>query len=335
MVLSSDYSPMKKLFGLLLMSILVGGTAQAFSDVTIGDRYYPATTYLKQVEVFKGYEDGSFGRDKLINRAEALKTIFSATETGLGEGEAASFNDVPADAWFAPYVSQAANQGIVSGDGATGNFAPGRSVNKAEFLKMLTIAFEIDPTAYELTASAADVPDDAWFAPYLKFALQFKVIKPDGANNASPSKELTRGEVAEIIFEMLHQGKGLEPQNLLNLTEVHLIKGLEFLEQGDIATAAILVSIAERFSTYAVELLPQNSVVLSANKVVEALKSIVSAYTAGSKGQLNEVVSSAKKAWNEADESLKLNPKNEVLSEKLKNIASQLANDAREAGAEG
>ena len=323
---------------LLSALILVGGfTSQtkAFSDITIGDPFYAATTYLQQVEVFKGYEDGSFGRDRLINRAEALKTIFVATETELANTQGAEFNDVPADAWFAPYVHQAANQEIVSGDGETGNFAPGRSVNKVEFLKMLTKAFEIDPTQFDINATANDVPADAWFAPYVNFALQFKVIKPDGNNNVDPSKELTRGEVAELIFEMLHQGKGLDAQTLLNLTEQHLIKGLEFLEQQQVGTAAILVAIAERFSSYAVKILPQNSVVLSADKVVASLKSIVSAYTAADQGKLNDVVINAKQAWNQADESLKLNPKNNVLSEKLKTISSKLASDARAAGAEG
>jgi len=263
---------MKKLCSLLILSFAFTGMAHAFSDITIGDNYYPATTYLEQVGVFKGYEDGTFGRDKLINRAEALKTIFVATETDLSETAPASFNDVPAEAWFAPYI---------------------------------------------------------------QFALQFNVLKPDGSNNVYPGKELTRGEVASIIFEMLHQGKGLDAQTLLNLTEDHLKVGLEYLERTEVSTAAILMSVAERFSTYTVELMPKNNIVLSANKVVESLKSIVSAYSAGAEGNMNEVVINAKQAWTLADESLQLNAKNEVLTEKLKTIASKLANDARAEGGEG
>ena len=334
MLSTLHYMNLKKFFGLMVLLGLIPTMAFAFTDITINDPYYPATTYLQQVDVFKGYADDSFGRDKLINRAEALKTIFVATETDLGEVTPASFPDVPGDAWFAPYVSQAANASIVSGDAGTGNFAPGRSVNKAEFLKMLTKAFEIDPAEYELTTTANDVPVDAWFAPYMNFALQFDIIQPDGANNASPSKELTRAEVAEIIFEMLNQGRGLDAQTLLNLTEVHLIKSLEFLEQGDIATSAILVATAERFSTYSVKVMPKNNIVLSANKVVESLKAIVSAYTAGQDGDLSGVIASAKKSFADAEESLTLNPKNAVLATKLKTIAGKLASDARAAGGE-
>ena len=151
-------------------------STKAFSDVTIGDTLYAPTTYLEQIKVFKGYEDGSFGKDRIINRAESLKTILTAAEHEVPEQIASKFTDVPADVWFGPFVNYAADLEIVSGDADTGQFAPARTVNKAEFLKMLLKAFEIDPANFTLEASAADVPQDAWFAPYLQFAVQFNVI---------------------------------------------------------------------------------------------------------------------------------------------------------------
>ncbi len=325
---------MKKLIPFLILGLFASHSASAFSDITISDPYYPATTYLQEVGVFKGYEDGSLGRDKLINRAEVLKTIFVASKTDLSEASSADFNDVPKDAWFAPYVNQAAATGIVSGDAGTGNFAPGRTVNKAEFLKMLTLAFNLTPTSYELNATANDVPNDAWFAPYIRFALEFNIMQPDAQNNAYPSKELTRGEVAELIFEMLHRGRGLEIQTLLNLTDRHLNKSLELVENKDLGTAAILVAIAERFSDYGLLIMPEHNVVKSANKVVDAHKSIISALSAGAKGDLDQVIVEAKAAWGQADESVQLNDNEKMqnISQQLKTIASQLANDARANG---
>ncbi len=317
---------------LIIFTFLVSPTSVfAFTDINIQDEFYPATTYLEQHSIFKGYDDGSFGRDKLINRAESLKIILIAAEIEAEEATETKFADVPKDIWFAPFINHAATLGIVSGDSTTGNFAPGRTVNKAEFIKMLMLSFEIDPTQYELgEVPISDVPDDIWFAPYLKFAVKYKIVTPDQDNNIHPGKELTRGEAADLIFSMLRQGKGLNPQTLLNLAEIHLIKSIEFIEKQEIGTAAVLVSIAEKFSTYALELLPQNSIVLSADKVVKALKNITGAYIAGSEGRIEEVIATSKQAWNLADESFNLNDKNQTLTDKIKTIASQIATKARE-----
>jgi len=192
--------------------LVIGLQAQAFSDITVDDWPYMATTYLEKIEVFKGYEDGSFGRDRLINRAESLKTILVAAELDTPEASVVKFKDVPTDVWFAKFVNHAADLGIVSGDGSTGDFVPARSVNKAEFLKMLMLAFDIDPTTYDLEASPNDVPNDAWFAPFMKFAAQFEIATVDGDGNSHPGKELTRAECAQLIFNMMHKGPSYSQQ---------------------------------------------------------------------------------------------------------------------------
>ena len=319
---------------LLLLPLTLSLNTQAFSDVTISDPLYPSSTYLEQIKVFKGYEDGSFGAEKIINRAEALKTILVASEHKVDTSvRTSSFPDVTEGAWFTPYVEYAAREGFVSGEAQTGHFAPARTVNKAEFLKMLMKAFAVDPTLFELEAEALDVPADAWFAPYLKFALQFGIITLNENKKALPGKELTRGESSELIFNMMYAGKGLDPQVLLNLSEAHLIKSIEFVEQDQIQVSVVLVSIAERYGLFALEILPQNAIVQSANKVVAALKNIVSAYLAGSNGSAEDVISESKKAWNLADESQKLNPNNTILADKIKSIASSIAQKARDAEA--
>ena len=216
----------------------------AFSDITIQDPVYDSATYLEAVEVFKGYDDGTFGRDKTINRAEALKTILTAAETEVPEASATKFTDVPSDIWFARYVNYSAEQGIVKGDDTTGLFSPGRNVNKAEFLKMMMLAFDIDPTQYPVISSVqiTDVPSGIWFEPYFQFAVKFKILTPDGANQVNPGKELSRGEASELLFSMIRQGKGLKPQILLNLSELHLLKGIEYLERDEVSTRCTLSS---------------------------------------------------------------------------------------------
>lgn len=325
-----------KYIALGLTSLLGFNTvSNAFSDISIADQYYTSTTYLQQVEVFSGYEDGSFGRDKLINRAEALKVILVAAEIETLEGLSVSFSDVPAGIWFHDFIATAAKEEIVSGDAQTGLFAPGRTVNKAEFLKMLMKAFGIDPGSFELTKTATDVPEGAWFEDFFRFALEFNVITPDASGKVQPDKQLTRGEAAQLIFNIMRQGKGLDPQLLLNLTEIHLVKSFELInnETPEIGTAAILVALAENYSNYAAEIITEDNInyniVQSAQKVTAAFKSLVQALGSIKSEDYATAVTQAKAAWALSDESRNLNPKNESLSIKLQDLAASIADKAR------
>ncbi len=318
-------------FGLLSF-IIFPLKSLAFTDITIADHLYPDTTYLEQHEVFKGYDDGSFGRNRLINRVEALKTILTAAEAEIAEqyDGVKDFSDVPAGIWFEKYVKHSAANGIVSGDADGDTFSPNRNVNKAEFLKMLMLAFEIDPTQYDLSdITIKDTPDEIWFAPYMKFGVKFHIFSLDSNGNGNPGKELTRGEVAQLIFSMLRQGRGLEPQTLLNLAEIHLIKALEFIDKEDIPTASLLVSISEKYATYSLEILPENAIVQSADKIVSSLKSLVGAYASMNSKQYDDAVTNAKQSWQSADESFVLNAANKNLSDKIKSIAASMADKAR------
>lgn len=315
-------------FAVLLFSPM----ASAFSDIQITNPLYVSTTYMSEKDIIGGYPDGSFGPEKIINRAEALKIILLATEKPVAEKVEQRFGDVPADAWFARFVTFAADANIVSGDGETGEFAPGRTVNRAEFLKMLVLAFDIDTSKFVLNVPSKDVPEDAWFAPYMNFAVKFEVMSQDANEMAYPSQALTRGEAAQYIFNMLKKGQGLNPQLLLNLTEAHLVKSLEFMENGQVAGAGLVVGTAEQYADIVSQInsVANNSVVKGAVKTTEALKHLVGAYSAGENGRVEDVIVASKAAWAAADESLIDNPKNQVTADKIKGLASGLAAQARE-----
>ena len=53
----------------------------------------------------------------------------------LSDPRKPSFSDVPADAWYAPYVEYAANLGIITGTGG-GNFEPEREISRTECLAL-------------------------------------------------------------------------------------------------------------------------------------------------------------------------------------------------------
>jgi len=91
-----------------------------FTDVAQGEWYAPFVCVSARAKMISGREDGSFGPNDFLTRAEAVMLLVSVSST-LSPKEnptTSPFVDVPLDAWYAPAVISAANAGIVSGQPA-------------------------------------------------------------------------------------------------------------------------------------------------------------------------------------------------------------------------
>lgn len=184
---------------LLLLSFAQRADAAFFSDVPPEHENFVAITYLSEEGVLNGFSDGTFKPDQKVNRAEALKIlILGSGLTAEDEPNRDPFPDVEKDAWYAPYVSEAKDLGVVQGT-AEGYFEPTRTVNKAEALKMLILVNGIELS--EPTKSPyLDISLDDWFVAYFSFAKTHDFF--DDPSYAEPAKELTRGELAEIFYRL-------------------------------------------------------------------------------------------------------------------------------------
>lgn len=319
-----------RLFVLPLLFSTSGAFA-LFSDVTLEHPNYHAIDYLKSIEVLKGYDDGSFGVDKSINRAEALKVIFVAAEKELQSANAPTFEDVPTDAWFAKYVGYAANNGIVSGDGETGLFSPARQVNRAEFLKMVFKTFDIDPSSFVLTTEINDVADDAWFASYIKFAVQFEILPLDNGN-AEPGKLVSRSEAAQLLFNTLEKGQGLKLQTILNMVETHLVEAGNSLELDRTDLAALHSGKAKSLDQGILQKVASESpAVQTANITISAMEKLIGAYSAAKNNNIDGVIEVSKQAWSTADSIPDVNGAPGKTETEIKKLASTMASTARAA----
>lgn len=87
---------------------------------------------------------------------------------------------------------------------ADGSFRPDRSVNRAEFLKIILeadpnvdLTKALDPTGFP------DVDETAWYAPYVRYAKKFGIIEgyPDGTFR--PEQTINFAEALKIAYETL------------------------------------------------------------------------------------------------------------------------------------
>jgi len=311
---------------------LIQTASAAFSDVPSTHPNYNAINYLQANGIIQGYSDGTFKPDQKVVRAEAVKIIIAPLYATLEEASTNPFPDVSTDQWYAKYVLKAKNEGVVSGDGATGNFVGARNVNLVEYLKILILAYKINTDSYKNPSASIfnDVTDlSAWYIPYLYYASATNLVHGDSSGNVSPAKELTRGEVAEITYRLIVNVKGGETQLNLSMAEAEMIKILQYLDQNNIDAAENSSAKAIQYTQRAYELTPNESIVQAAKKIAEAFDNLVKGYQAGVDLNYTEAEAKAGAAWTAANDAKALNTSVATLAENIKTIAHDMAEQAR------
>ena len=178
----------------LVLAMMMSTVAFAsFTDVAADDDYAEAIETLAALGIIKGYEDGTFGADKAITRAEAVAIVNRIQNLSLaasGAAGASLYTDVAADHWALGDINLATQMGVISGDG-NGLFRPEDQVSYQEMVKMLTSALNYGPAVAE---------HGGWPTGYLVVA-QNKGILADTVNGGATAAN--RGVVAQLTFNAL------------------------------------------------------------------------------------------------------------------------------------
>jgi hypothetical protein len=187
----------KKSFSLLTAMLVacVPLAAQAqFPDVSGVDPNYDAIEYVADKGIVQGYPNGNFEPNISINRAEFVKILVTTvySESDISNCKEGSFTDVPADAWYAPYVCVAKKNHVVDGyDDKT--FKAENSISFVEAAKILRNTM----LANELIVPEKDY--DEWYGIYVDALSQKKAIP---VSIKGLDAYITRGEMAEMIYRL-------------------------------------------------------------------------------------------------------------------------------------
>lgn len=294
----------------VLFTFVCGATLPVFAaDIVFSDtpETHPnnvAIRYLVKQGIFKGYSDGTFKPEKILNKAEALKIIIEGASIKTDDNNTATnFKDVASSDWFAKYVAKGKELGIVNGN-PDGTFLPGKTVTRAEFLKMVLIANTFKSDNWKGKALYADVPTDAWYNPYMNFAGSSGLLLKDQQGNLLPTKELSRGEVAEILYLLTVMLKGTDVQFLISQSEAEMVQIEIFMNAADAVHAKRSSELSVDFTQQAYKIMPSNNVVLGAAKLAKAYDMVITAFIAGVQKDKVMAEDYAKKAITKADEAI-------------------------------
>jgi len=295
-----------------------------FRDVPRSHQHYVSITYLTGSGVVKGYDDGSFKPEGAINRAEVLKIILGGSDIQVDPEFTADFPDVPQDVWFAPYVYKAKKLGFVKGNDSDGTFTPARQVNLAEFLKMLLAANNINTESFKDKQLADNVAKEAWFAPYINYAIASGMVAKDKEGNVEVGKNLSRSEVVNMMYILSIILKGNDTQFLLDRSEAEMAQIEVYIAANNVTLAKNASSLAVDLTQRAYKNMADNNVVLGAAKLARAYDYLVDSFILGIQNKNIESAELANKAIKKATEAWEANNATQPIAKHIKERSREI-----------
>lgn len=178
-----------------------------FSDV-VGHWAEEFVKDLYKINIVSGREDGTFGADEEITRAEFAKMIVSVLE--LQSDSDCKFTDVSKDDWYYRYVTAAAENDLIFGD--DGKFRPNEAITREDATVILyRILTSKGVQMDNETVSFADAEDVSSYAvEAIEKLACVEIINGYDDNTFKPKKKITRAESAVIISKLVRLLKTID-----------------------------------------------------------------------------------------------------------------------------
>ena len=121
-----------------------------------------------------------------------------------------AYPDVIDGDWYVPYVVKGLELKMFEVEKSTGLLRPYASVSRADFLKMITKAFNLTTgIPYAFT----DVPADAWYASYAGLAAKYGLFESaKKSGTLQPDLRVTHAEAIRAIVKLLAAEPQLQPK---------------------------------------------------------------------------------------------------------------------------
>ena len=178
--------------------------ANPFADVQESDWYYNAVQYARVNGFFSGTSETTFSPHGTMTRG-----MFVTVLAGMAGVKAADyagqtvFSDVPADAYYAPYVAWASKYGITGGTGE-GKFSPNALIDRQQMATFFVKYFEVFGVDYDTGANITTTPKDLdSVAPWAKDAvlkLWSKGLMAGDGVNFNPTGSASRAQAAAVCM---------------------------------------------------------------------------------------------------------------------------------------
>ena len=179
-----------------------GETPFPFTDVPESRWSYPYIKQLYDAGVVSGMTATTFAPAENMTRAQFVTMLAGLQGADVSAYRTGKFTDVPADAWYAPYVSWAAENGVVYGVSDSA-FAPDANISRQDMAVMvyryaerfgIRLGTDVPPVTFTDTGDIA-----AYALPAVQALQRAGVISgmPDGSFR--PRERMTREQACVVL----------------------------------------------------------------------------------------------------------------------------------------
>lgn len=217
------------------MKLAPASAVNAFPDLIPTAYYTGSVNRLAELGLITGYPDGTFRPESAVSRAEMAALLVRATglEPAIVSG---SFTDVPADAWFAPYVEALRTAGITTGC-TPERFCPYDLVTREQMALFIVRAFDLALPEVPVRVSPLNglpAPDG--------FSVTRRVVavKIDNAYRARPQSGIER---ADAVMELMVEGGLSRMVGLFHQTDATYVGPVRSVRPTDAVLEAIGATI--------------------------------------------------------------------------------------------
>ncbi len=175
--------------------------AQAFTDIT-GHWAADNILFVASRGLLSGISDTTFSPDTGMTRGMFVTALGRLAGIDPDSYQTGKFTDVKADAYYAPYVNWAAQNGIVEGVTFT-TFAPDTNINREQMAVIMAnyakkLGYDLPQTLRAVTfADNAQV--SSWAKDAVKTMQQAGILAGKNGNKFDPKETATRAEVATVL----------------------------------------------------------------------------------------------------------------------------------------
>ena len=176
--------------------------ANPFTDVDEDDWFYDDVAYARQNDLFNGTSATTFSPQTSMTRGMVVTVLGRLAGIDVADYSGASFDDVNADTYYAPYIKWAAELGIVSGVGDN-NYEPDTSISRQDLAVILNNYADKTGVVMRQTMQIVVFADSEDIADYATAAVanmaRAGIVngKPDSIFD--PVGNATRAEVAVVL----------------------------------------------------------------------------------------------------------------------------------------
>ena len=124
------------------------------------------------------------------------------------------FNDVPATAWYKIYIDFSITINIFTGTSTT-TFSPDMAMNRA---MLVTVLWRLEGSpSVNCKLPFSDVPTNTWYSEAVEWAYLNGIVKGTSATTFSPNSNITREQIATILYRYASETKSLNLGERYNL----------------------------------------------------------------------------------------------------------------------